>query len=129
MDFLEHVDEPERVIGEAARVLQPGGLFFFSTFNRNPIAWIFGIKGVEWFVKNTPPRMHQLSHFIKPAELRAMCLRSGLHVVELHGLVPRWNRAFWRMLVRGEVSDDFAFRFSRNTLTGYIGLAVKRELK
>ncbi len=129
LDFLEHVDEPRRVIDEAARVLQPGGLFFFSTFNRNLISWLFGIKGVEWFVKNTPPRMHQLSYFIKPAELRAMCQRSGLHVSELHGLVPRLNRAFWRMLVRGEVGDDFAFRFSRNTLTDYIGLAVKRELK
>ena len=128
LDFLEHVDEPERVIGEAARVLQPGGLFFFATFNRNLIAWLFGIKGVEWFVKNTPPRLHQLSYFIKPAELRAMCLRSGLRVAELHGFAPRFNRAFWRMLLRGEVGDDFAFHFSRRPLTGYIGMAVKSEL-
>src|SRR6266511_3179227 len=80
MDFLEHVDEPGRVLAEAARVLQPGGLFFFATFNRNFISWLFGIKGVEWFVKNTTPRLHELSHFIKPTELRAMCEESGLRV-------------------------------------------------
>jgi 2-polyprenyl-6-hydroxyphenyl methylase / 3-demethylubiquinone-9 3-methyltransferase len=125
LDFLEHVAEPERVVREAARILQTGGLFFFATFNRNLIAWLVGIKGVEWFVKNTPPRMHQLSYFIKPAELRAMCAQSGLRVTELHGFAPCLNRAFWRMLVRREVSDDFAFRFTRRTLTGYIGLAVK----
>ncbi len=125
MDFLEHVDASERVIAECARVLEPGGLFFFATFNRNPLAWLVAIKGVEWFVKNTPPRLHQLSHFIKPAELRGMCADSGLRVTLLRGSVPQLNRAFWRMLWLGEVSDEFAFQFSRRTLTGYIGMAIK----
>ncbi|MBI1764475.1 MAG: 3-demethylubiquinone-9 3-O-methyltransferase [Acidobacteria bacterium] len=125
MDFLEHVDDPRRVIAECARVLQPGGLFFFATFNRNPIAWLVAIKGVEWFVKNTPPRLHQLRCFIKPAELRGMCADNGLRVAELRGSVPKLTRAFWRMLLTGEVSDEFAFQFSRSTLTGYLGMAVK----
>ncbi len=127
MDFLEHVDEPGRVLAEAARILQPGGLFFFATFNRNFISWLFGIKGVEWFVKNTPPRLHELNHFIKPFELRAMCEESGLRIKELRGFVPQINRAFWRLLVTGVVADDFAFQFVHHTLTGYLGMAVKRE--
>jgi 2-polyprenyl-6-hydroxyphenyl methylase / 3-demethylubiquinone-9 3-methyltransferase len=129
MDFLEHVDEPGRVLAEAARILEPGGLFFFATFNRNLLSWLFGVKGVEWFVKNTPPRMHILSHFIKPAELRTMCEESGLRINELRGFLPRFNRAFWRMLVTGVVADDFSFQFARNILTGYIGIAVKIGLR
>jgi 2-polyprenyl-6-hydroxyphenyl methylase / 3-demethylubiquinone-9 3-methyltransferase len=125
MDVLEHVDEPGRALAEASRILQPGGLFFFATFNRNFISWLFGIKGVEWFVKNTPPRLHDLSHFIKPAELRAMCEERGLRINELRGFVPRFNGAFWRLLMTGVVEDDFAFQFSRNPLIGYIGMAVK----
>ncbi len=125
MDFLEHVDEPGRAVAEAARILQPSGLFFFATFNRNFISWLFGIKGVEWFVKNTPPRLHELSHFIKPAELRAMCEESGLRINELRGFAPRFNRAFWRLLVTGVVADDFTFQFARNAIIGYIGIAEK----
>lgn len=125
MDFLEHVDEPARVVAECARVLQPGGLFFFATFNRNWLSWLVIIKGVEWFVKNTPPRLHQLRYFIKPVELRAMCTAAGLQVESLRGSAPQVNRAFWRMLATGVVSDDFAFDFTRSTLTGYIGKARK----
>jgi 2-polyprenyl-6-hydroxyphenyl methylase/3-demethylubiquinone-9 3-methyltransferase len=127
MDVLEHVDEPGRAMSEASRILQPRGLFFFATFNRNIISWLIGIKGVEWFVKNTPPRLHELSHFIKPAELRAMCEESGLRINELRGFVPRFNRAFWRLLATGVVGDDFAFQFGRYPLIGYIGIAVKNS--
>src|SRR4051812_32132541 len=46
MDFLEHVEDPERAIAEAARVLKPSGMFFFHTFNRNLLSWLVIIKGV-----------------------------------------------------------------------------------
>src|SRR6201999_1216443 len=66
MDFLEHVEEPARVVAECSRVLRPGGLFFFHTFNRSFLAWLVVIKGVEWFVRNTPRDMHVLRLFIPP---------------------------------------------------------------
>jgi 2-polyprenyl-3-methyl-5-hydroxy-6-metoxy-1,4-benzoquinol methylase len=88
---------------------------------------LFGIKGVEWFVRNTPPRLHELSHFIKPAEMRAMCEENGLRVDELRGFAPQFNRAFWRLLLTGVVADDFTFQFRRSALTGYIGMALKNE--
>ena len=33
-DVLEHVDDVNRTISEIARVLKPGGLFFYDTMNR-----------------------------------------------------------------------------------------------
>ena len=125
MDFLEHVEQPSRVIAECARVLVPDGLFFFATFNRNPLARLLAIKGVEWFVKNTPPDLHQLRYFIKPRELKAMCAANGLQVVAMHGFQAVLNRAFVKMLLTGTVSDDFAFRFGGPKWMGYIGVAVK----
>src|SRR6478752_4006725 len=84
MDFLEHVEEPAAIVAEMARVLKPGGAFFFHTFNRNPLAWLVIIKGVEWFVKNTPRHMHVLRLFIKPRELEQMCAASDLSFRVLH---------------------------------------------
>ena len=67
MDFLEHVEDPQKAIAEFARVLRPGGIFFFHTFNRNILAWLIIIKLVEVVVKNTPKHMHILLLSMKPA--------------------------------------------------------------
>ncbi len=126
MDFLEHIEDPEQVLGESARVLVPGGLFFFHTFNRNIVSYLVVIKGVEWFVRNTPPGMHRLRCFIKPAELGYMCSRVGLDIEHLRGLVPvLWKSSFWKMIFTGRIADDFAFRFVRLPITGYAGRAVR----
>lgn len=127
MDFLEHVEDPARVIREAARVLRPNGLFFFHTFNRNWLAWLVVIKGVEWFVKNTPRDLHVLRLFLKPSEVTTLCRDFGLEPRELHGSAPVvFSRAFFRMLLTGEVSNDFRFQFTRSTLIAYTGYATKR---
>lgn len=127
MDFLEHVEDPARAIAQAARVLRPGGLFFFHTFNRHPLAWLIVIKGVEWFVANTPRDMHVLRLFIRPAHLARMCDDAGLSVLDLRGSAPVvLSRAFWHMLRTGSVRDDFRFRFTKRPLLGYSGYARRR---
>jgi 2-polyprenyl-6-hydroxyphenyl methylase/3-demethylubiquinone-9 3-methyltransferase len=126
LDFLEHVTDPARVIAEAARVLRPGGLFFFHTFNRNPLAWLFAVKGVEWFVRNAPRRMHVLRLFLRPAELEAMCARNRLRVEAMLGMRPVFaGTAFWRLLATRKVPSDFRFRFTRSQAISYLGCAVR----
>jgi 2-polyprenyl-6-hydroxyphenyl methylase/3-demethylubiquinone-9 3-methyltransferase len=127
MDFLEHVEEPQQVIAEAARVLAPGGLFFFHTFNRNWLSWLVIIRGVEWFVKNTPPDMHVLHLFLKPAEVAEMCAKNGLAPLAMKGLRPRLGSAFWRMMLTHEVSRDFSFTFTSSTLLAFSGFARRVE--
>jgi 2-polyprenyl-6-hydroxyphenyl methylase / 3-demethylubiquinone-9 3-methyltransferase len=126
MDFLEHVEEPARAVAEIARVLRPGGTFFFHTFNRNLLAWLVIIKGVEWFVRNTPRHLHVLRLFIKPGELTTLCDAHGMRVSELQGSEPVvFSRAFWRLLLTRVVPPDFRFRFSKSTLLGYTGHAQR----
>jgi 2-polyprenyl-6-hydroxyphenyl methylase/3-demethylubiquinone-9 3-methyltransferase len=126
MDFLEHVEKPERVVREVARLLKPGGKFFFHTFNRNPLSTLIVIKGVEWFVKNTPDEMHVSHLFIKPAELKKYCQQSGLCVVELRGVAPRFfSWAFLKLLFTRTVSDQFEFVFTKTTLISYSGYATR----
>jgi 2-polyprenyl-6-hydroxyphenyl methylase/3-demethylubiquinone-9 3-methyltransferase len=125
MDFLEHVDEPGRVIGEIARILRPGGMFFFHTFNRNWLSTLIVIKGVEWFVRNTPKDMHVSHLFIKPRELEDFCREFGLEVVELRGVAPKFfSLAFLRMLLTRKVPRAFRFVFTRSTLISYSGCAI-----
>jgi 2-polyprenyl-6-hydroxyphenyl methylase / 3-demethylubiquinone-9 3-methyltransferase len=125
MDLLEHVEEPAHVVAEAARVLAPGGLFFFHTFNRTRRADLVVIKGVSWFVANAPADLHVLRLFITPAELAAMCEASSLSIVELRGSRPRFRWPLWRMLLTGRVGDDFAFTFTPSLALGYTGIARK----
>jgi 2-polyprenyl-6-hydroxyphenyl methylase/3-demethylubiquinone-9 3-methyltransferase len=125
MDLLEHVDQAARVVAEAARVLAPGGLFFFHTFNRTWLAnWIV-IKGVAWFVSNTPRDLHVLRLFIRPDELLAMLTTCRLAVAELHGSRPRVGWPLLRLVASGRVPHDFAFTFTPSMKLGYTGFARK----
>ncbi|MGC4069029.1 MAG: bifunctional 2-polyprenyl-6-hydroxyphenol methylase/3-demethylubiquinol 3-O-methyltransferase UbiG [Polyangiaceae bacterium] len=126
MDLLEHVFPPETVLKEASRVLRPGGTFFFHTFNRNWLAWLIVIKGVEWFVRNTPKRLHVLHLFIKPSELQVLCRKHGMEVRHMFGMKPIvCNRGFVELLLTGRVTNHFRFRFSRSTRLAYLGFAVR----
>jgi len=125
MDFLEHVENPDRVIAEAARVLKPGGFFFFHTFNRNLLSWLIVIKGVEWFVRNTPRHLHVLRLFLKPHEIRTHCEGHGLTGLQLRGVRPVFGAAFLKLLFTRRVSADFAFKFTSSTGLGFSGFARK----
>ena len=50
-DVLEHVSDLTQVITETARVLKPGGIFFYDTINRNVLSNLVLIKmAQEWQV-------------------------------------------------------------------------------
>jgi 2-polyprenyl-6-hydroxyphenyl methylase/3-demethylubiquinone-9 3-methyltransferase len=126
MDFLEHVEQPAAVVTEAARVLAPGGLFFFHTFNRNWMAGLVAIKFLDWFVRNTPPHLHVLRLFVTPDEVRGYCARAGLRVEEMVGTkahILSWPAL--RLLFTGRVPPDFRFSLTRSLCVSYLGVAVK----
>lgn len=124
MDFLEHVEDPSRVIREAARILRPGGLFFFHTFNRTPLARLVVIHATALFVPNTPRNLHLYRLFIKPRELAAYCGEAGLEVEAQLGIEPDlFTRHTWELLARRRVNPEFPFRITRRLWAGYIGYA------
>jgi len=125
MDFLEHVERPEDVVAECARILRPGGLFFFHTFNRNFLSWLIVIKFMEWFVPNTPKNLHVLHLFIKPSELKTMMMINKLSTQEITGIGPRFNLGFIRSIFARKVTPGFSFKVGGHTLLGFMGYSKK----
>lgn len=125
MDFLEHVDRPDDIIKEFARVLKPQGRFFFHTFNRNPISHLVVIKLLEWFIKNTPEDMHVINLFIKPSELEKYCEKAGMKVKEMTGIRPIISSIDWKMIRTGVVSENMRFTLTKSTMISYMGMAHK----
>lgn len=125
-DVLEHVEDPHLLIAEASRVLNTGGLFFFHTFNRNPLSYLLIIKGVEWFVSNTPKNLHMYPLFIKPQEIEDYLQFYNLEPICWRGLEPKiFSFSLLKMLFTGKIPPTFSFRFTRSLKTGYCGIAIK----
>lgn len=125
MDFLEHVDRPADVIQEFSRVLKPGGLFIFHTFNRNPLAHLVIIKVVEWLVKNTPPHMHVIELLIKPQELENYCREALMTPKEMIGIKPIFSTIPIRNIFSGIVPKSLKFELTKSLLLSYMGYAIK----
>lgn len=86
LEMLEHVPEPESVVGACARLCRPGGTLLFSTINRSPLAWAAAIVGAEYVLGLLPRGTHRYDRLIRPDELAAACRRQGLAVHEITGM-------------------------------------------
>ncbi len=125
MDFLEHVESPELLVKEISRVLKPGGLFLFHTFNRNILSKIIIIKLVEYFVRNTPRHLHLHRMFVKPEELESYCMAAGMVPQEMKGLEPQLRSLRLSNLVNGTIPKNFKFVLTESLKLSYLGFAKK----
>lgn len=87
LEMLEHVPEPSAVVRALGTLVAPAGDVLFSTFNRNPKSWLFGIVAAERVLKLLPAGTHDHSKFITPAELGGYCRDAGLALAALRGMV------------------------------------------
>ena len=136
-DVLEHVRDLPMVITEISRVLKPGGVFVYDTFNRTRASFLVAIKvGQVWkpwaFM---PPNLHVWRMFIKPREMKSLLRQNGLEWKEHRGLVPgvpiprllgylrKRARGEWTY---GELAAKVGMVESRVRAIMYMGYAVKR---
>ena len=135
-DVLEHVRDLPKCISEFSRVLKPGGVFFFDTFNRNPVSKLFVIKLWQDWKKTAmmPPKLHVYEMFIKPGELKELMVANGFGQMEFKGMSPNINPVRMIKLLKQraagkityeELSSQLKLKESNDTMVGYMGFGVK----
>lgn len=129
LDVLEHVENPKQVISEANRVLKPGGLLFFHTFNRTPLSRYLAIKGIGFVTRDCPEHVHVYHLFLKPDELCELGAAFGLTISDMRGIRPRiFHTPFFWSLLHRRVHPRFEFVFTHSLSVGYLGCFKKAEL-
>jgi len=135
-DVLEHVEDVDRVVAEAARVLKPAGIYLYDTINRTAVSRLVMIKLFqEWRATAfMPAHLHDWSQFIKPDELDASLTRARLRQVDSIGLKPSANPirliSLLREVKRGRITPAEMGRLSpmaisRDRSVLYAGHAMK----
>ncbi len=137
-DVLEHVNDVGQVIREIARVLKPGGFFFYDTINRTFLSWLADIKlAQEWELTSfMPPHLHEWDKFIKPVELKKMLQQAHLEHREIKGISPRtlppatirlFIQQKRRKITLTEMGNQMKFHESKDLSTSYMGYALKEK--
>jgi len=95
MEVVEHVVELPTFMDSCAQLLNPGGITFIATINRNPLSWLLAIAGAEYILRWLPRGTHKWSKFVKPSELAGLLAHNGLAVKAETGVsINPFNRRF-----------------------------------
>jgi 2-polyprenyl-6-hydroxyphenyl methylase/3-demethylubiquinone-9 3-methyltransferase len=135
-DVLEHVNDLERVLAESARVIKPGGVYFYDTINRTVRSrlLIIGLFQELPWTRFAPANFHAWEKFIKPQELRTLMSKYGLESQEIVGLSPEGSPPAMILALlkinRGQMTikefgQKLRFRASKDTAESYMGYARK----
>lgn len=107
MEMLEHVPEPASIVQACATLARPGAWLFFSTLNRNPKSFLFGIVGAEYLLRLLPRGTHEYAKFIRPSELARWCRDAGLEPAATRGL--EYNPLTRRYYMSDDTSVNYLF--------------------
>jgi 2-polyprenyl-6-hydroxyphenyl methylase/3-demethylubiquinone-9 3-methyltransferase len=86
MEMLEHVPDPERMVGTLGTLVRPGGAVFVSTINRNLKSFLLAIVAAEYLLNLIPRGTHEYERLIRPSQLDRWARAAGLSLRELAGL-------------------------------------------
>jgi len=121
-EILEHVEDPEQVLAEAARLLRPGGVLVLDSIADTRLAGLIAVRIAELIPGGPPPGIHDPRLFIDRSALLAAADRLGLDL-RLVGLRPSVRDLLaWRRGRRAGVR----MREIRLTTVLFAGYGAKR---
>jgi 2-polyprenyl-6-hydroxyphenyl methylase/3-demethylubiquinone-9 3-methyltransferase len=136
-DVLEHVQNLPIVISEISRVLKPGGVFIYDTFNRTFLSKLVTIKVLQdwkrWAIM--PPHLHEWEMFINPEEMKLLLSQNQLAWKEHIGMLPDISvlkvLRYLHLRMKGHLTyEEFGKKFhlieSPFINVMYMGYAIKK---
>lgn len=111
-EVMEHVEDLEGLVNDSCALLNPGGIYLFSTINKTLTAKFLALFMAEDVLKMVAKGTHSYDMFIKPSELRKMFRNNNVNIKELKGMT------FSPLKMDFTITD--------NTSVNYIGFAVKQ---
>ena len=111
LEVVEHVDNLQSFVREAARHLKPGGLLLVSTINRTARSYMTAIVGAEYIFRVLPIGTHHWTQLVRPDELKQAAQACGLTQDDCRGMryLPVVHRAWWT----GNISVNYIASFSK----------------
>lgn len=124
-DVLERVDDADEVIGEIARVIRPGGVFFFDTIERTFKSKLVAVKlAQDWCITRLIPRdVHVWDRFIRPDELVDAMAGLSLATNPFAALAALIGHKLGRMSF-SELGDTLKLASSADLSLSYMGFAA-----
>ena len=86
MEMVEHVPEPQLIIGSLGKLVRPGGQVFVSTLNRNPKSFAQAIVAAEYLLRLVPRGTHEYERLVRPSELARWARQAGLELQAVAGI-------------------------------------------
>ncbi|HEY0807092.1 MAG TPA: methyltransferase domain-containing protein [Pseudonocardiaceae bacterium] len=86
-EILEHVPDLPAAVGEACRLLRPGGLLVVDTPADTVLSRLIAVTLAERMPGGPPPGIHDPALFVNRKELVAQCARHGV-ALALRGIRP-----------------------------------------
>jgi 2-polyprenyl-6-hydroxyphenyl methylase / 3-demethylubiquinone-9 3-methyltransferase len=114
LEVVEHVNNVQGFVHEAAGHLKPGGLLLASTINRTARSFATAIVGAEYVFRVLPRGTHHWAQFVRPDELEQATQASGLKRHDNRGMryVPVVHRAWWTR----DLSVNYIASFTRGVV-------------
>jgi 2-polyprenyl-6-hydroxyphenyl methylase / 3-demethylubiquinone-9 3-methyltransferase len=133
-DVLEHINNWQKVIAEAHRVLKPKGIFLFDTINQTFKSKLIMIWLLESILRRLPQGMHDWSKFIKLEEMYSIMQESGFREILIKGFDMTGGTSFetlkkllFNTLTNQTITNNsvpFEIFINDDTSVWYIGKAV-----
>ncbi len=104
LEVVEHVADVPLFLKCCAQLLEPGGLFLFSTLNRTAASYATAIIGAEMLLRVIPRGTHDWRKFITPEEMQGLLAAAGFGAADLRGLSFDPMRSAWQLSTNTQIN-------------------------